>query len=936
MAAEITCTDAEEGDPGTAEGVDVPPRLVLDLRSGVLACNGTALRLRPKTLAAVLASRPGDVVHNDVLRDLVWGRRFGNESGPKQCIREIRRALGDSMTHPRFVETLGQQGYRLLVPIEVVVADDAPEAPAPLCVGREAELGAMTDNLRMAEAGVRAMVFVSGEAGAGKTRLVDAFVATLAGGRIWSARGQCVPHSGAREPYGPLLEIVRQLAAGPSGPEVVRMMKQVAPSWLDQLPGLTRTRRPARDAAGLGVSTDSMARELSDLLALVAQRAPGVVVLEDLHWADPSTLAWLGAWGLRRDPARLQVVATHRLEETNGTGDLAMILRELDRNPGFRALAMKGLDGPAVEELLGRRFDPHRFPAALASALVQRTEGHAILVDGMIEQWLADGDIRQVEAAWVLARPATELVRGIAPNVRVHIHRRLDGLSLADRQLLEAASVAGIVFSPADLAGSRTELEDVEYRLEQLARRRHIIDRRDVGHWPDGTVAMQYVFRQALYREALYDGIPAANRRRLHREIGSHLERAHGGRADEIAPALADHFEQGGDTRRAAHYRDLSASGALARGAAADAVAQFRHALELYGRTTGGEDLKTAELNTLLGLGAALIMSDGFTAAELPAIYERAHVLSGDGAGTEHALVPVLAGRWNYHVSRAEIGIAARIADELGRAAPDAPVAWRMAAHNAAGITKWFSGAPGESVPHIAAALALSAGDGMGDAAVTLGEDPTVVCRQYAACVCQLLGDSEAAERHLAAGMAWAESLDQPFGVAQMLWGGAVIAHERGDPALVLARARALVEICREATIAFWLPAGRVMAGWATVMLGDPAGLAELQAGCDAYVEMGVRLSLPHCLALLAEAAARCGDRATGFGSLVQALRMARLTGERWYEAELHRSWGELSLLDGRPARARRAFSRALALARRQNIPAFAARAESRLRELSA
>ncbi len=285
-------------------------------------------------------------------------------------------------------------------------------------------------------------------------------------------------------------------------------------------------------------------------------------------------------------------------------------------------------------------------------------------------------------------------------------------------------------------------------------------------------------------------------------------------------------------------------------------------------------------------------------------------------------------------MSRAEIAIAARIADDLGRASPGAPAAWQRAAHNAAGTTKWFSGAPGGGLPHIAAALALHDAAGGRDAAVTLGEDPVVVCRQNAACVHQLLADAGEAERHFAAGMARAEELDQPFGVAQMLWAGAVIAHERDDP--VLERARALIDVCEQATIAFWLPAGRVMAGWATVMLGDPAGLAELREGRDAYVAMNVRLTLPYSLALLADACGRCGDTQAGFEALFLALRTARTTGERWYEAELYRGWGELSLLAGQPAKARVAFRRALALARRQNIPSFAARAEARLMQLPA
>ena len=267
--------------PGNARVAHV----VLDLEAGTLTCDDVVSRLRPKTLAvlAALAARPGAVVSHDTLRDTVWGRRFGNEAGPKQCIRELRRVLGDSATQPVFIETVGRHGYRLRAPIEVVTAGDVPPRPAAFCVGRESELATMTESLGMAEQGVRAMAFISGEAGAGKTRLVDAFVSTLPDRSIWAAQGQCIPHAGAREPYGPLLDIVRQLANGRSGAGVVRALKQVAPSWLAQLPGLGRVPRPARDSDGIGVSSESMARELCDLLALLAQRSAGVIFLEDLH-----------------------------------------------------------------------------------------------------------------------------------------------------------------------------------------------------------------------------------------------------------------------------------------------------------------------------------------------------------------------------------------------------------------------------------------------------------------------------------------------------------------------------------------------------------------------------------------------------------------------------------------------------------------------------
>lgn len=123
------------------------------------------------------------------------------------------------------------------------------------------------------------------------------------------------------------------------------------------------------------------------MMERLTQWMPGILVLEDLHWADASTLAWLAAWSLRRVPARLLVVGTYRSDEVDETDDLGVTLRVLARQSGFETLRLGGLDEAAISDYLVRRFPGHRFLTFLAAALTERTEGHAILVDAVIEQW---------------------------------------------------------------------------------------------------------------------------------------------------------------------------------------------------------------------------------------------------------------------------------------------------------------------------------------------------------------------------------------------------------------------------------------------------------------------------------------------------------------------------------------------------------------------
>ncbi len=131
--------------------------------------------------------------------------------------------------------------------------------------------------------------------------------------------------------------------------------------------------------------------------------------------------------------------------------------------------------------------------------------------------------------------------------------------------------------------------------------------------------------------------------------------------------------------------------------------------------------------------------------------------------------------------------------------------------------------------------------------------------------------------------------LNQPFGRAQMLWSGAVIAHGRGHVAAVRERAATLIETCKTADTAFWLPGGQVLAGWAAVEAGDPAGLSLIRCGMGAWQDQQILLTRPYSLAVLAQACRRCGQAPEASLALSEAQQLVAATGERWYEAEITR-----------------------------------------------
>src|SRR5262245_17772839 len=291
----------------------------LDLTHGRLWRGHQLIALRRRSLAVLryLAEHPGRLVTKAELRHQVWGDTHVTDTVLRVCVREIRAALGDSAAAPTYLETVEPHGYRFRVAQEL---DGLPPVAAGPIVGRQSEVHRLDAWFQRAATGTRQLVFVSGDVGMGKTTVVDLWLARLAAGSAGSGvrtgRGQCVEHYGAGEPYLPLFEALGHLARGPGGAEVLAVLRQYAPLWLVQLPGVVREAELERLQRQVqGATPGRMLRELADALEVLAADTPLVLVLEDLHWSDRSTVDCLGYVAQRRVSARLLVLGTYRPAE---------------------------------------------------------------------------------------------------------------------------------------------------------------------------------------------------------------------------------------------------------------------------------------------------------------------------------------------------------------------------------------------------------------------------------------------------------------------------------------------------------------------------------------------------------------------------------------------------------------------------------------------
>ena len=316
------------------------------------------------------------------------------------------------------------------------------------------------------------------------------WLARLAAGRaVRIARGQCVEHYGEGEPYLPLLEALGQLSRGPDHRDVLAALRRYAPMWLVQLPGLlTETELERLQRQVQGATSARMLRELAEALDVLTAETPLVLVLEDLHWSDRSTVESLTYLAQRRAPARLLVLGTYRPVET--------VIRAHPLRPMVQELCGRGQAVELRLELLpaeevaayvaGRLGGPVAAP--LAAFVHERTEGNALFMVNIVEHLVQQGVVVRREGEWTLRAGAEAKVASLPEGLRQLLMRRIEDLQPEARRVLEAASVVGETFAVAAVAaGAQCPVEDVEARCEALAAQHHFLDDIGLTAWPDGT-----------------------------------------------------------------------------------------------------------------------------------------------------------------------------------------------------------------------------------------------------------------------------------------------------------------------------------------------------------------------------------------------------------------------------------------------------------------
>ncbi|MBY0275143.1 AAA family ATPase [Candidatus Binatia bacterium] len=913
----------------------------LDLAGQCLRRGDEIVALRPKTWAVLrlLAERAGQLVTTRELLDAVWAETAVTPNVLTNVIGELRAALDDRTQPARFVRTVHRRGYRFVAEVRVatVTAPPVAETPdpptpeqgrpgptsipdAPIFVGRDAELEVLHEEWRRAAAGERRLAFVAGAPGIGKSTLVDAFVARALDAVSGDpapvvARVQCVERSGTAEPYLPLLDALEQLGTGPRRSALRAALRRHAPAWLAHLPWLaTGAELQALQRSLAGSGEARMAREGSRLLEALAARQPLLLILEDLHWSDASTLSVLTALAGRPSPARLLVLGTYRPIDAVVEGHpIVPLVRELRQRTQATELALAPFAVHDLVAYLERRFASRDLAARLAPLLEEQSGGNPLFLSALVAHLVAQGVLRRHGSAWGLHGDLDGEV-SLPVDLREAIARQWAKLEPRTRDMLDAASVDGVEFAvDAVAAGIGATTDEVEDLCHALAGAGRLLPVGDTRTRRPGARAVRYRFPHALHRRVLYDRLAPSRRREIHRRIGEHLERTATG--SDGAARLLMHFEAAGDEQRSARYVEQVAWNAMARHAYGVAAQGFGSAIEHLQRRTGDDAARAHEALLQLILGNALLMSDGYTSPPVRDAFAASEGLARE-AGLHELRFRALIG----------LGTVALAAGDPLRAEPFAEQMAAIVAGEApelAAQSLWRSGVVQLEKGELASARALLERAARTEAApgIPFGTDLQVdIQGLLGATLCQLglLDEGRAA---FARALQRADEVELPFsyGQARALAAEGCILRREPDELLVLID-EAAVWMERYA-----FPSARAMEGfyrhWALHRhapgIEHARGMHEALRGKNA---LGEHWHDSIHLAEIAAAYLDCGDANAARSCIDAAFAHAARTGERCHEAELHRTDAELRLVAaGSPRRcdaAEAAFERAIAVAR--------------------
>lgn len=896
------------------------PPFRLDLDAERLWRHDEELRIRRKPFAILryLVQHPQRLVTHGEIVDAVWGKVAMSESLLRTHIRDLRLVLGEGV-----VETVAGRGYRFIAEVKNLAFEDSPAAPPEQrssIVGRGAELELLDRAFGAARHRGRGVVLIAGEAGVGKTMLVDAFLERArTRGPLLVGRGACVEQYGNAEVYLPVLDALGSLCRGRGGERVIEVLERHAPSWLAQLHAFARPERLETSAL-----PGRTMRELAEALEALSNDAPVILVLEDLHWTDPSTAELLAFLGARREPARILVVATYRATDLTRGHPLARVTSELVAHRQATVVELGAFSEEVARSYVDARWPGNTFPPELAHTLCDTTGGNPLYLSILADDLEAQKLIDQRDGTWRLATALDDVAARRPDGIRRLIDTQIDRLPPREQRIIEVAAVAGMTLTAGLIAHALDDDPDeIDSACELLASGQRLLQYAGTEAWPDGTVQSRYAFGHALFQHAARGRVTAATGRAWHRRIAERLEAGYADRTDAVAALLAIHFEEARLPLEAARYHLAAGDSAGRRFGTREAITHYERARTLLDALPAGPEHDRLEMRMTRALGWKVFQLHGITDAAVP-LLERSRELATRLDDRAH-LAEVVMALQSLYLMRSELRKASDQYRAIDALAPDPSIRGRAGQLEL--VAMLLRG-------EVTGALAHMATLGI-DRPVVPGGRPLFVGMSQGAFALWLTGKPDDATALVRRAFDASVALDDLWSRAAILSDWAVLHAWRREPARAGELANQALELATRGGFGLWSNRAELLSRWAEVELSpqlSPERATELLSRSWKGVA-GFGHTLPALLEAMVRA--RLGRAEEALDVLATALGSIERSEERWLEPELHRLIGEIVRATS-PARAEASFATALEIARRQASPALELRAALGLHAASA
>jgi class 3 adenylate cyclase/predicted ATPase len=859
-----------------------------------LALGGT-----PNIAARIQASAaPGTIAVSQTTLALVRGFVECEELGEYRL-----KGLSRPMTLHRVLAASGAQTR---------LAAAAPAGLSPF-VGRSRELQELASCWAEVGRGRGRAVLLEGEPGLGKSRVLAELQQRLSPAPLLTLACACAADS-ENSALRPLIEsIERELGLDPLRSAEAKYARVLSAFGreLDAEGAATLAALLSIELPHAPADTTPALKRQRTLAFLVrwlrgfAQRGPVLLIFEDLHWADPSTLEFIERLLAECADWRLLLLLTHRPEFTPPWAATNVRLRRLTLAPLTAADTLTLIAGLAGDAPL---------TADAARAIQQRTDGVPLFIEELTRSVLEDPELRAVAPHG--QTPA------IPSSIRDLLSARLERLGPL-RATAQLAATIGREFAVDLLAAVRPADGDaagLEAELEQLVQAQ-LIQR--LG----GAASRSYAFRHALIRDAAYDSLLRPTRREYHRLVAEALAQRFKPVVAQRPELLARHFAGARMITAAVEYFGKAAAKALERSANREAIAHARAGIALLPQLKGDDVREAAELSLLMSLGTALIAHTGFGSNDVGAVYARARELCERLPGSSEVFAARW-GSWVFRLVRGELREARDTAERmltLGELAGDSGML--VEAHWTLGDALFWLGDLRGADQHLARAAALYDREQHRVNVFRFGQDPGVTANCYHAFALCLSGSILEARAALARAAALASGLSHAFTTAWVEAFRFMLAMFLREPKQALECAERVIEFSTREAQPFWLSSATVVAGWARATLGElEAGLAIMRQGLDFYEATGSGVVQPLWYALMAEVLLANGRLGETEAALCAGQAKADAHGEELATIELARLRGQLAVARRDIGAARSQLSAALRQAERLGARTLALR----------